>query len=237
MKTRIIARALGLAAVTTTMLTPIAPAQAQLATIDVRAIAQMVKQVEQATQQVAQLRQQLAAQQQMLTKLGSNVAPELTGIVSDATSIMKSAQGIGYNAKSLTNQLGTIYPKDMLGSTWDQIVSQQANWQDRSRQTRQEAMEAQNAVVDAQGRTQSAVDRTLTASQGAAGQTAAIQATNQLLGALSTQLTGLQTLLLTQMRAANTIDAQNAGIKTAANATHTRATQTSTRQNEIGREW
>lgn len=234
MKTRIIARALALATITTTMLTPIAPAQAQLATIDVKAIAQMAKQVEQASQQLTQLRQQVANQQQMLSKLGSNISPELGSIVQDATSIMKSAQGIGYNAKNVTGQMDQLYPKSM---TVDQILSATQNWQNASQQTRIEAMNAQNAIVDSQGRTQNAVNGAVNASQNAAGQTAAVQATNQLLAALSTQLTGLQTLLLTQMRAAQTLEAQNAGIRTAADARMTAGTATSTRQNEIGRGW
>jgi P-type conjugative transfer protein TrbJ len=234
MKTRIIARALALATITTTMLTPIAPAQAQLATIDVKAIAQMAKQVEQASQQLTQLKQQVANQQQMLSKLGSNISPELGSIVQDATSIMKSAQGIGYNAKNVTGQMDQLYPKSM---TVDQILSATQNWQNASQQTRIEAMNAQNAIVDSQGRTQNAVNGAVNASQNAAGQTAAVQATNQLLAALSTQLTGLQTLLLTQMRAAQTLEAQNAGIRTAADARMTAGIATSTRQNEIGRGW
>lgn len=235
MKTKLLAGALIISALTTTALT--SPAQAQFAVVDVRAIAQALKQVEQGAQQVANLRQQVAAQQQMLAKLGANISPELTNIVGDATSIMKSAQGIGYGAKNLTNQLDSIYPKDMAGSTWDQILREQNKWQNQSRQTRQEAMEAQNAIVNSQERTQRAVERTVAASQSAAGQTAAVQATNQLLAALSTQLTGLQTLLLTQMRAAQTVENQNAGIRTAADANMRRATVTSTRRNEVGRGW
>ncbi len=229
--------AVALAGIATTVLTPIVPARAQLAVVDVRSIAQMLKQVEQATQQVAQLKAQLSAQQNMLAKLGSNISPELAGIVGDATSIMRSATGIGYNAKSLTSQLDTIYPKDLMGQSWEQVLSRQADWETRSRDTRREALEAQNAIVDSQGRTQGAVNRAVDASQSAAGQTGAIQATNQLLAALSTQLTGLQTLLITQMRAAQTAEAQNAGIRAAANATMTNGTAVSTRKNQVGRQW
>lgn len=233
MKTRIIARALALATITTTMLTPIA-AQAQMAVVDVKAIAQQLKSVKQGLQQLQQLQQQTANQQAMLAKLGSNISPELTGIVGDATSIMKSAQGIGYSAKNVSTQMDSMYPKSM---TVDQIMSATQQWQNASQQTRIEAMNAQNAIVDSQGRTQNAVNGAVSASQSAAGQTAAVQATNQLLAALSTQLTGLQTLLLTQMRAAQTIEAGNAGIRTAADATMKAGTTTSTRQDELGRGW
>lgn len=218
MRRQIIAGALAVAAVATTALTPIAPAQAQMAVVDVRAIAQQLKAVQQGLQQLQQLQQQTANSQSMLQKLGSNISPELGSIVGDATSIMKSAQGIGYSAKSVTSQMDSMYPKSMLGMSWDQIASATTAMSNASRQTRQEAFEAQNAIVDSQTRTQNAVSGAVSASQAAAGQTAALQATNQLLAALSTQLTGLQTLLLTQMRAAQSIDAQNAALAAAGRA-------------------
>jgi len=63
------------------------------------------------------------------------------------------------------------------------------------------------------------------ASQGAAGQTAAIQATNQLLAALSSQLQGLQTILIAQARTQETILAQQQAGALAARAETARATQ------------
>ncbi|CDO34543.1 type IV secretion system protein [Novosphingobium sp. KN65.2] len=225
MKPRILAAALALGAITTTGLTPIGvtPASAAMPVVDVKAIAQMLKQVKAATDQVTQLKAQLDAQTRMLNKITTDISPELSSILNDATSIMQSANGIGYNAKSLTSDLDRIYPQDLLGSSWDQITSQQQDWELRTRDTRREAMEAQNAIAQSQSRTQSAVSRAVSASQGADGQTAAIQATNQLLAALSTQLSGLQTLLITQMRAAETANAQRAAEQAASDALHKRA--------------
>ncbi|ARR57694.1 hypothetical protein HY78_29800 (plasmid) [Rhizorhabdus wittichii DC-6] len=225
MKPRILAAALALGAITTTALTPIGvtPASAAMPVVDVKAIAQMLKQVKAATDQVTQLKAQLDAQTRMLNKITTDISPELSSILNDATSIMQSANGIGYNAKSLTSDLDRIYPQDLLGSSWDQITSQQQDWELRTRDTRREAMEAQNAIAQSQSRTQSAVSRAVSASQGADGQTAAIQATNQLLAALSTQLSGLQTLLITQMRAAETANAQRAAEQAASDALHKRA--------------
>ena len=70
----------------------------------------------------------------------------------------------------------------------------------------------------------SAVNGAVAASQGAAGQTAAIQATNQLLAALSSQLQGLQTILITQARTQETILAQQQAGAVAARAETARAT-------------
>jgi len=69
-------------------------------------------------------------------------------------------------------------------------------------------MATQNQIVQAQPVTANAVNGAVAASQNAPGQTAAIQATNQLLAALSTQLTQLQTILITQARATQTAEAQ-----------------------------
>jgi P-type conjugative transfer protein TrbJ len=96
----------------------------------------------------------------------------------------------------------------MQGMSFAQISQALASWQTNSRQTLQQAMAAQNQIVQAQPATAAAVNGAVTASQGAAGQTAAIQATNQLLAALSTQLTQLQNILITQARAEQTAAAQ-----------------------------
>lgn len=233
MKTRRIAAALALA----TILAPMTPAHALVPVVDHAAIFEMVRQVQQGLQQIQALQAQITNQQAMLQKLGSDISPALGSIVSDATAVMKTAQGVGYTAKSLTSQLGSIYPKNMLGATWDAIQASQADWTQRSADTQREAMEAQNAVVHSQDLTQSSVRGAISASQAAAGQTAALQATNQLLAALSTQLTGLQTLLLTQARAQQTAEAERVALHAAADANMANAAKTSTRTNLVGRDW
>ena len=199
------------------------PAAAVLPVIDVKGIAQMIQQVKIQSDQLLQLRAQLASQSQMLQHLGTDISPELAGIFGDATSIMRSAQGIGYDARQLTGQLNTIYPQNFAGMNYVQILARQNDWAARSRDTRREAMEAQNAIFATQASTQSTVSGAVAASQGAAGQTAAIQATNQLLAALSTQLTGLETLLMTQMRAMQTAEAERASQRAVADSVFTKA--------------
>lgn len=227
MKTKVFAAAFALLATSPLALT--APSYAALPVVDFGSIAQMLNQVKVATSQLTQLQSQLKAQQNMLATLTSNISPQLGSIVSDATQVMKTANGIGYSAKSLTSQLSSIYPKDMLGKTLEEITSAQADWQTRSSDTRQQAMEAQNAVFKSQDLTQNEVSGAVGASQGAIGQTQAIQATNQLLAALSTQLTGLQTLLLTQMRAAQTAEAERVSLRAAGQAKTTMGLGNSTR--------
>ena len=76
----------------------------------------------------------------------------------------------------------------------------------------------QNQIARGQPTTAAQVAQAVQASQGAAGQTAAIQATNQLLATVSAQLTQLQNLLITQARAEQTLAAQAQATQAAANA-------------------
>ncbi|MBV9509532.1 MAG: P-type conjugative transfer protein TrbJ [Caulobacteraceae bacterium] len=184
------------------------PARAQLTVVDPAAIAQAVRQVSQQLQQIQQLQAQLTNQAAMLQKLGTNVTGPLASITSQATQLLQQAQGIGYNSQNIAQQYQQLYPANMQGMSFAQISQALGSWQTNSRQTLQQAMATQNQIVQAQPATAAAVNGAVTASQGAAGQTAAIQATNQLLAALSTQLTQLQNILITQARAEQTAAAQ-----------------------------
>jgi P-type conjugative transfer protein TrbJ len=184
------------------------PAAAQMTVIDPAAIAQAIKQVAQQLQQIQQLQAQLTNEAAMLQKLGTDVTNPLQTITSQATQLLQQAQGIGYNGQNVAQQYGQVYPASMQAMSFTQIAQALATWQTASRQTLQEAMATQSQIVQAQPATATAVKGAVAASQGAAGQTAAIQATNQLLAALSTQLTQLQNLLITEGRAAQTAASQ-----------------------------
>src|SRR5665213_236778 len=184
------------------------PATAQVTVIDPIAIAQAVKQVSQQLQQIAQLEAQLNNEAAMLRSLGTNVTGPLLTINAQATQLLQQAQGIGYNSQNVAQQYSQVYPANMEGMSFAQIIQALASWQTNSRQTLQQAMATQNQIVQSQTVTANAVNGAVAASQGAAGQTGAIQATNQLLAALSTQLTQLQTILITQARATQTAEAQ-----------------------------
>ena len=198
------AMGIALVAVTTAPL----PATAQIAVIDPSAIAQAVRQVSQQWQQIQLLQTQLNNQAAMLRNLGTNVTAPLLAIDTQATQLLQNAQGIGYRSQNVAQQYQQVYPTSMQGMTFAQISQALAGWQTNSRQTLQEAMATQNQIVQAQPATANAVRGAVAASQSAAGQTGAIQATNQLLAALSTQLTQLQTILITQARATQTAEAQ-----------------------------
>jgi P-type conjugative transfer protein TrbJ len=190
-------------------------AMAQVTVIDPVAIAQAIRQVAQQLQQIEQLQAQLNNQAAMLKNLGTNVTPPLLSINTQATQLLQNAQGIGYNSQNVAQQYNQAYPATMQGMNFAQIILALANWQTSSRQALQQAMATQNQIVQAQPVTANAVRGAVAASQSAAGQTGAIQATNQLLATLSTQLTQLQTILITQARATQIAQAQAQAAQTA----------------------
>ena len=81
-------------------------------------------------------------------------------------------------------------------------------WRQNNALALQQALQMQNAIAQGQPITSAQVASAVIASQGAAGQTSAIQATNQLLATVTAQLTQLQNLLITQARAEQTLAAQ-----------------------------
>ena len=184
------------------------PAQAQVAVYDAAAVAQALRQVSQGLQQIQALKDQLTQQAQMIVRLGVDVTGPLGQIVSEATGLLQQAQGLGYQAADLTKAFAVMYPDDLSKMTARDIAARLAAWSQASRQTLQEAMQAQSQIAQAQPATAGAVSAAVAASQNAAGQTAAVQATNQLLAVLSTQFMQLQTLLITQARQAETVEAE-----------------------------
>ena len=191
---------------------PLAPARAQLIVEDPSAIAQAIKQVQQGLQQIQHLRDQVSQQAQMLQRLGVDVTGPLGSIVSDATALMRQAQGLGYQAADLSRDFANLYPQDLAGLSPQALAQRLASWSQNSRATLEQAMQVQNQIVQAQPATAEAVSAAVAASQNAAGQTAAVQATNQLLMVLSTQLTQLQTLLISQARQQQTWEAERRAV-------------------------
>ncbi len=201
------------------LLAPLArPAHAQLVVEDPAAIAQAVKQVQQGLQQIQALRDQVSQQARMLQSLGTDVTAPLAAITADATALMRQAQGLGYQATDLSRDFASLYPTDLAGQSPKALAERLAAWSQNSRAALEQALAVQNQIVQAQPATAQAVGAAVSASQGAAGQTAAVQATNQLLMALSSQLSQLQTLLITQARQAQTWEAERRAISAKAEA-------------------
>jgi P-type conjugative transfer protein TrbJ len=183
-------------------------AQAQMAVIDLKAILQAEQQVSQGLTQIQRLESQLTNQAAMLQHLETDVTGPIAQITGQATAILLQAQGIGYNAQNAAQQYATLYPTTMSGATLASTQASLATWRQNNTLALQDALQMQNRIAQGQPTMSAQVASAVTASQGATGQTAAIQASNQLLATVSAQLTQLQNLLITQARAEQTLAAQ-----------------------------
>jgi P-type conjugative transfer protein TrbJ len=198
-------------------------AQAQVAVIDLKAILQAEQQVSQGLTQIQRLESQLSNQAAMLQHLQTDVTGPIAQITGQATAILQQAQGIGYGAQNVAQQYSSLYPTTMPGASLASTQASLATWRQNNVLALQDALRMQNQIAQGQPTTAAQVAAAVQASQGAAGQTAAVQATNQLLATVSAQLTQLQNLLITQARAEQTLAAQAQATQAAADADRQRA--------------
>jgi P-type conjugative transfer protein TrbJ len=188
---------------------PAPVAQAQMAVVDVKAILQAEQQVSQGLTQIQRLESQLSNQALMLQKMETDVTAPVMSIAGQATGILQKAQGIGYGAQNVGQQYASTYPSSLpAGASLTTTQASLATWRQNNALALQQALQMQNQIAQGQPITAAQVSAAVAASQKSAGQTAAIQATNQLLATATAQLTQLQNLLITQARAEQLIAAQ-----------------------------
>jgi P-type conjugative transfer protein TrbJ len=190
-------------------------AQAQVAVVDLRAILQAEQQVSQGLTQIQRLESQLSNQAAMLQHLQTDITGPIAQITGLATAVLQQAQGIGYGAQNIALQYASLYPTTMPGASLASTQASLATWRQNNALALQQALQMQNQIAQGQPTTSAQVASAVSASQGAAGQTAAIQASNQILATVSAQLTQLQNLLITQARAEETLAAQVQGTQAA----------------------
>ena len=202
-------------------------AHAMLPVVDAGAIAQAVKQVSQGVEEINHLKAQVDAQMNMLKSIGPNYTSILPSMNSDLASILSSASGIGYSASDVQTLLQSVYPDapTIAGLSPSDLTNALQAWHNTTNQSLQTALQTQQRIAQAQPSMQGAVTNALGASQSAAGQTSAIQATNQLLATVSAQLTQLQAILTTQARAVELAQQQQLTDATAAETTAEAAAQ------------
>jgi P-type conjugative transfer protein TrbJ len=183
-------------------------AHAQIAVVDIKSILQAEQQVSNQLTAIQRLESQLSNQAAMLQKMQTDITGPVAQIAGQATQILQQAQGIGYGAQNIATQYANLYPTTMPGASLATTQASLATWRSNNQAALQAALATQNQIAQGQPTIQSQVQTAVAASQAAAGQTSAVQATNQLLATVSAQLTQLQNLLITQARAEQTLAAQ-----------------------------
>jgi P-type conjugative transfer protein TrbJ len=178
--------------------------------------------------QVANLQQQVALQQQMVQGLGSDsTSATLATVNSKLTGILNQAAGIGFKSQASGSTFASAYPatSTTAGFNGAQLNSAMTTWQANTAAALQNSIAVQNAIAQQQGQVTGAVQNAVTASNSAAGPTAAHQATNQIIAAVTTQLAPLQDILMAQGQAYTAVQAakQQAGATAAAATTQTQS--------------
>ncbi|MGH7084291.1 MAG: hypothetical protein ACREFN_04800 [Acetobacteraceae bacterium] len=201
------------------------PARAQgIPVFDNTSFLELVQQFEQGAQQLAELQQQLTADLNMLRSLPDTIMPGLGNLLQQTQSLMQQVAMIRDMGTSLQSQLQSLYPTNYSNTSLSGILSELSQMTTTTQGAYQTSMALQNQVAANQPELSQAVDAANAASMSAAGPTAAIQASNQILGALSQQLGDLQSLLIGQQRAIDQQQQQEVADDAAAQEVLTQAT-------------
>jgi P-type conjugative transfer protein TrbJ len=164
---------------------------------DPLALVEHVAQVASLVQQVDAAVEQVQNQVKELAHIGDSFAPDVLGVVAGIAGQLDTNL---YSAADPGAQLDARFPADMSSVTWDQYQSDQATWTGDERQSLVENRQLQDQVYQDMDTTQEQVRDIAQASNGASGETAALQAHNDLLAVESSELSKLQALKTARSR-------------------------------------
>ncbi|HCK83795.1 MAG TPA: hypothetical protein DHW63_04540 [Hyphomonadaceae bacterium] len=205
-----------------TTIAPVQSAHAQMAVIDPTNLVQNLLQVKHAIEQVTLLTSQLEAQARMLASSPFDQSNEIRAALDDINSLVSGIQGISAEAGRLRDQLESLYPGDLSGRTLMDMVTDAESRVEATRDTVADTLAIAAEIEARRGDRSGRMSGALAASRGAEGQTGAIQATNQAIGALSEQLESLEALLAAQTRMAGAEAAARAAREAQSRETHER---------------
>jgi P-type conjugative transfer protein TrbJ len=201
-KSRLLSSALLAATLCTVAATPpLTPAASAEIVYDPTNHIENVLQAARALEQINNQLSSLANEARMLSQLNLQLSPELSQSIGAARQLLEQARGIRQNLTTITSDMQALYPNDMRGLDLDSLLHQSDAWVDQSRDSVETLMQASAASTGQLGDAQSTMNRALTASASAQGQTSAIQASTQALGVLSAQIAQLQQLQAAEARA------------------------------------
>ena len=167
-------------------------------------IAQQALQIEGALSAIGNLQSQVSAARRELQGLGSDsTSATLQTINGKLVATLQQATGIGFNALSAGVAFSAAYPSTDVAAGFNgaQLASALSSWQSNTAAALQTSVTVQNQIAQQQRQLTGAVQNAVSASNAAPGATAATQATNQILAAVSTQLAQLQDILIASSQA------------------------------------
>jgi len=175
-------------------------------------IAQQVLQLQNQLSQVSSLQSQVAAARQMIQSLGSDSTSEpLAAVDAQLATILQQATGIGFNSQTAGSNFGAAYPATATTAGFNsvQLAAALQTWQTNTAHALATSIEVQNKIAQTSPTISSAVRNAVVQSNAAVGATAAHQATNQVITAVSAQLAQLQDILITEAQAYAAVEAAN----------------------------
>lgn len=181
-----------------------APAEAQRVVIDPTNLAQNILQVSHALEQINNQIHQIEQQAQMLARSSLQLSPDLLAALEDARSVFDAASRVSLEAGRVGESLRQLYPETFEQFDLESVLDRSDQWLEESRASLERAMEAQARAGAAIARARGNIGQALGASASAEGQTGAVQAGNQLVGVVATQLAEIHALLAAQGRALQT---------------------------------
>ena len=194
-----------------TLLTPVAPASAQMAVFDGTNYAQNLLQAARALQavnnQITSLQHEATMLQNMATNLKTLSFPQLaklTTAMSEINQLMSKAEGIQFKVAGLDTQVKSLFP-GALGQalTSDQRVASARAQLDAATAAYKQSMSVQAGVAENVTADASTLNDLAVASQGSVGALQVGQAANQLLALSVKQELQLQTLIASGSREAS----------------------------------
>lgn len=204
-----------------TAIAPIAPANA-ITVIDPSNLVQNLLQVKHAIEQVTLLTSQLEAQARMLASSPFDQANEIRAALDEIDGLVSEIRGISAEAERLRDQFESLYPGDLSARTLMDMVGDAEARVQATRDTVADTLAIAAEIEARRGDRSGRMSGALAASRGAEGQTSAIQATNQAIGALSEQLESLEALMAAQTRMAGAEAAARAAREAQSRESHDR---------------
>jgi P-type conjugative transfer protein TrbJ len=164
---------------------------------DPQALVEHVQQIVQVGQEIQAAAQQVQNGIAELAHLNGNVAPNDAAIVADLQGQLDATL---YNTAAPADQLNTRYPADMGNIAWAQYQTDESTWANSERQALVENRQLENQVYRDMDSTHEQVSQIVEASNSAPGETAAIQAHDDLMAVASGELAKLQALKAARSR-------------------------------------
>lgn len=187
------------------------PVGAQIIVYDVR------NHIENALQAARQL-ESLANEARSLARSPYSHLVENSRSMQEMLELARTARGLSASLTALETQLSSLYPEDLEGLGFDDLLEQGRARNANARRTAEDVARAAAELERlGQGGRRRLADA-LAASEAAGGQTAAIQSTNQMLAALAEDLTAMRSILLAQARLLSEQAAREAADRSAGDA-------------------